>query len=101
MATHGKKGFYEGRVAQAIVDIVHTNGGVISLEDLKQHTSTMVDPISVSYKGARLWEIPPNGQGITALITLNILDGMDLKGRFYLIDDLNALKFVDKSITGT
>ena len=80
LATHGKKGFYEGRVAQAIVDIVQANGGVITLEDLKQHTSTMVEPISVSYKGVRLWEIPPNGQGIAALMALNILEGMDLKG---------------------
>ncbi|XP_072028259.1 glutathione hydrolase-like YwrD proenzyme [Amphiura filiformis] len=80
LATHGKKSFYEGRRAQAIVDIVQANGGVITLEDLKQHTSTMVEPISVSYKGVRLWEIPPNGQGITALIALNILDEMDLKG---------------------
>ena len=82
LATNGKEGFYQGRIAQAIVDITHANGGVISMEDLQNHTSDMVDPISVSYRGVRLWEIPPNGQGITALIALNILEGMDLKGWF-------------------
>ena len=57
----------------------------MSLEDLKSHTSTRVDPISVEYKGVRLWEIPPNGQGIVALMTLNILKGFDMKGEFYFL----------------
>ena len=81
----GPKGFYEGEIATAIVEAVNHNGGVMSLEDLKSHTSTRVDPISVEYKGVRLWEIPPNGQGIVALMTLNILKGFDMKGEFYFL----------------
>ncbi|XP_072167953.1 glutathione hydrolase-like YwrD proenzyme [Diadema setosum] len=79
LASHGKKGFYEGPVAQAIVDIVQANEGILALSDLKGHTSTFVDPISTTYKGVRLWEIPPSGQGITALMALNILEDYDLQ----------------------
>ncbi|KAJ8318022.1 hypothetical protein KUTeg_003113, partial [Tegillarca granosa] len=79
LSNHGKKGFYEGRIAQAIVDVIEKFGGVMTLDDLKNHKSTLVDPISVDYKGYRIWEIPPNGQGITALIAFNILQHFDLK----------------------
>ncbi|KAL2090242.1 hypothetical protein ACEWY4_014930 [Coilia grayii] len=80
IARRGKAGFYEGKVAEAIVEIVQENGGVMSLEDLKNHTSTEVTPISTDYKTVRLWEVPPNGQGMAALIALNILENFPLKG---------------------
>lgn len=80
LANDGKKGFYEGRVAQAIVDIVQENGGVLTMEDFANHTSTFEEPISTVYRGIEVWEIPPNGQGIIALMALNILEGFDLKG---------------------
>lgn len=51
----------------------------MTLEDLKNHETTFEDPISVAYKGVRLWEIVPNGQGIVALLTLNILQSFDLQ----------------------
>ncbi|KAG7488126.1 hypothetical protein MATL_G00031040 [Megalops atlanticus] len=79
VARHGKAGFYEGRIAEAIVDVISRNDGVISLEDLKNHTSTEVTPIFTDYKGVRLWECPPNGQGIAALIALNILENFPIK----------------------
>ncbi len=75
---HGKAGFYEGRIAESIVDLLQSLGGVMTLDDLKNHTSTMVDPISTNYHGFDIYEIPPNGQGITALIALNILEDIDL-----------------------
>ena len=74
LGTHGKGAFYNGRIAKALVDVVQAHGGVMSLEDLQSHVTTFDDPISVDYKGHRVWEIPPNGQGITALMTLNILE---------------------------
>ncbi|XP_065066294.1 glutathione hydrolase-like YwrD proenzyme [Rhopilema esculentum] len=80
IGTQGKKGFYEGRVAQAIVDIVQENGGLLTLEDLNSHFNTFEDPISTTYRGIEVWEIPPNGQGIVALMALNILEGFDLGG---------------------
>lgn len=73
IASKGKAGFYEGRVAQAIVDIVQLKGGAMTLEDLASHTSSFVTPIKTSFRGVDVHEIPPNGQGITALLALNIL----------------------------
>ncbi|XP_005805284.1 uncharacterized protein LOC102228901 [Xiphophorus maculatus] len=74
LGEQGKPGFYQGRVAQAIVDVINQNGGVMTLEDLSSHDSEVVSPISTDYKGVRLWELPPNGQGLVALLLLNILE---------------------------
>ncbi|XP_005091586.1 glutathione hydrolase-like YwrD proenzyme [Aplysia californica] len=79
LATHGKKGFYEGRIAQVISAVVQQHGGLLTESDLSSHTSTPAEPICVDHRGVRVWELPPNGQGITALIALNILEGFDLK----------------------
>ena len=78
VAEGGKKGFYEGRIAEAIVKVVRQHGGVMRSKDLADHMSTFVEPISTNYKGVRLWEIPANGQGIVALMTLNLLEKFDL-----------------------
>ncbi|MFX1299895.1 MAG: gamma-glutamyltransferase [Promethearchaeota archaeon] len=77
LAEHGISGFYEGRIAEAIVELLQSMGGMMALEDLKHHANTFDDPISVNYKGSDVFEIPPNGQGITALIALNILEEFD------------------------
>ncbi|XP_038124885.1 glutathione hydrolase-like YwrD proenzyme [Cyprinodon tularosa] len=73
LGERGKPAFYQGRVAQAIIDVINQNGGVMTLEDLSSHDSEVVSPISTEYKGVRLWELPPNGQGLVALLLLNIL----------------------------
>lgn len=75
----GKTAFYEGRVAEAIVDTIREHGGVMTLDDLKRHRSEVICPISFQYKGVTLWEPPPNGQGLAALLLLNILDNFNLK----------------------
>jgi gamma-glutamyltranspeptidase/glutathione hydrolase len=67
--------FYRGSTAQTIVKFAAQTGGLITAADLARHTSTWVDPISTTYRGYDVWEIPPNGQGLTALIALNILEG--------------------------
>ncbi|RAH97285.1 gamma-glutamyltransferase [Acuticoccus sediminis] len=71
----GRKGFYEGPVAEDIVGRLKTLGGLHTLEDFATNTPTYVDPISVNYRGYDVYEIPPAGQGIVALIMLNILSG--------------------------
>ena len=78
LAEQGKAGFYTGRIAQAIVDCVQKHGGVLSLADLKEHESSYDQPIKTCYRGIDVWEMPPNGQGITALMALNILEGFDI-----------------------
>ncbi|XP_070765194.1 glutathione hydrolase-like YwrD proenzyme [Enoplosus armatus] len=79
LGERGKPAFYRGRVAQAIVDIISRNGGVMTLDDLSSHDSEVITPISTEYKGVRLWEPPPNSQGLAALLLLNILDNFPLK----------------------
>mmetsp|Transcript_15315 Transcript_15315/g.59857 ORF Transcript_15315/g.59857 Transcript_15315/m.59857 type:complete len:544 (+) Transcript_15315:50-1681(+) len=81
LGKHGNKAFYEGRIAQAIVDAVQSRGGVLSLDDLKNHTVTEDEPIHVRYGGVDVYEMPPNGQGITALLALNLLEGMQMGAR--------------------
>lgn len=86
LAEHGKVGFYKGRVAEAIVEVVKSKGGVMELEDLEKHTSTFVEPIKYTYGGeVTVYECPPNGQGITALIALGILESIQEQG---LVGDL-------------
>lgn len=75
----GKPAFYQGRIAQAIIDIIRHNGGVMTLDDLSSHDSEVITPISTEYKGVRLWEPPPNSQGLAALLLLNILENFPLK----------------------
>ena len=74
----GASAFYQGEIAEAIISVVNEAGGCIRADDLAQHLSTWGEPISVTYRGYRVFECPPNGQGITALIALNILEGFDL-----------------------
>lgn len=66
----GKNGFYKGDVAQQIVNKVKELGGLMELDDLANHKSEIVDPISIEFAGKELWEIPPSGQGLVALLAL-------------------------------
>jgi len=77
LVEHGKDGFYKGRVAQAIVNLIKSKGGVMEMSDLEGHESDFVEPIKYQYQGeVTVYECPPNGQGITALIALGILEAM-------------------------
>ena len=78
LARGGRDAFYTGPIAEAIVARVQGAGGALSLEDLAEHRSEWVAPVSASYREHELWELPPNGQGIAALQMLNILEGYDL-----------------------
>jgi gamma-glutamyltranspeptidase/glutathione hydrolase len=78
LAEGGAQAFYGGAVAEAIVSVLKEAGGCMALEDLAGHTSTWVEPISTVYRGLRVYECPPNGQGLAALLALNLLEGFDL-----------------------
>lgn len=80
------KDFYEGALAEAIVRFSNQTGGFMSAEDLAEYRPLWVDPLSLNYKGYDIWEIPPNGQGLTALIALGIL-GRDEFGENAFSDD--------------
>ena len=78
IADGGRKVFYRGEIAKAIVRFSEANGGLFSMKDFAQHQSTWVEPIRTSYSGCEIVELPPNGQGVVALEALNILGGYDL-----------------------
>ena len=75
----GKKGFYEGEIAHRIANFVQDQGGFLSYDDLKNHKSEWIEPVSTNYRGFDVWELPPNGQGIAALQILYLLDGYDIR----------------------
>eukprot|EP00127_Corallochytrium_limacisporum_P001750 Clim_evm4s78 gene=Clim_evmTU4s78 len=83
VANHGKAGFYgrESQTAKAIIEVLREKGGLMTFDDLENHTTTEVETVCVNYKGIELHEIPPNGQGLTALMALGILKHCDLGGK--------------------
>ncbi len=102
IAEGGSAAFYTGAIADAIVGAIQAQGGVMTLDDLKAHHSTWDDPISTDYRGLRVYECPPNGQGIAALQALNVAQGFDLADmpwdspeRIHLMVEAMRLAFAD------
>jgi gamma-glutamyltranspeptidase / glutathione hydrolase len=83
LAAEGRDAFYQGEIAHQIVQFSQENDGFFTLEDFRSHTTEWIEPIGIDYRGHTILELPPNGQGITALIALNILEGFDLAGMEY------------------
>jgi gamma-glutamyltranspeptidase/glutathione hydrolase len=79
IAQGGAEAFYQGKIAQTICSFIQAQGGFLSERDLAEHQSEWVDPISTNYRGYDVWELPPNGQGLSVLQMLNILEGYDLR----------------------
>jgi gamma-glutamyltranspeptidase/glutathione hydrolase len=79
IAELGRDGYYKGATAQGIVDISKEFGGVMTLEDLADFRPEWVTPISTTYRGWKVYEIPPNTQGIAALIMLNLMEQFPLQ----------------------
>ena len=79
----GRDAFYNGAIAERIVAFSKADGGFLELEDFASHTTEWVEPIRTDYRGHTVLELPPNGQGITALMILNVLQGFDLAAHEY------------------
>jgi gamma-glutamyltranspeptidase / glutathione hydrolase len=79
IARDGPPVFYKGGIAKKIVAYSDKVGGLFTLKDFFDHTSTWVEPVSTTYRGYEIWELPPPGQGIAALQMLNLLSAYDLK----------------------
>lgn len=78
VAARGRDGFYAGAVAEDMVTYLNSVGALHTMDDFAAQSADYVDPISSDYAGRQVLEIPPNGQGITALMMLNILKRFDL-----------------------
>jgi len=104
IAGKGRKGFYEGRVAKRIADYIQRQGGFLNEQDLANHRSEWVTPVSTTYRGYEVWELPPNGQGIAVLQMLNLLEGYDLAAMgfgsaeyMHLFTETKKLAFEDRA----
>lgn len=102
VAEDGPRAFYTGEIAAAIAAVVQRHGGVLSEADLAEHASTFEAPISATYRGVRVWECPPNGQGLAALLALRLAEGFDLAAldplgpdRWHLLVECMRLAFAD------
>jgi gamma-glutamyltranspeptidase/glutathione hydrolase len=104
LAKGGRDAFYRGEIGRAIVDYCQKNGGFLSMEDLAAQKAEWVEPISTTYRGHTLYELPPNGQGLTALLLLNILEPIDLttlKGQperyYHTLIEATKIAFADRN----
>ncbi|WP_227937963.1 gamma-glutamyltransferase [Alkalihalobacillus deserti] len=103
IADEGSDVFYKGAIAQLMVDDIQANGGILTLNDFKNHRSDWVDPISVDYRGYTAYNLPPNTQGMASLSILNILNNFDLSSikegsveYFHLLIEATKLAFADR-----
>src|SRR5262249_21349233 len=78
IAAKGAHAFYEGAIAEDMVKTLAARGSFLTAEDFVRHRGNAVDPISTNYRGMDVLEIPPHGQGLTALVMLNILENFDV-----------------------
>jgi gamma-glutamyltranspeptidase/glutathione hydrolase len=78
IADGGRDCFYDGPIAESIGRFMKEAGGFLTASDLEEHRSEWVEPVSTTYRGLKIWELPPNTQGIAALQILNLLEGFDV-----------------------
>lgn len=98
----GSRIFYEGALAKQIADFVQAQGGWLTKEDLAHHQATWDTPINTDYRGVTVWECPPNGQGLAALLALNIAENFDIASmgeqsadRYHYLIESMRLSFAD------
>ena len=103
IAGGGKEVFYGGALGEEIVKFSRQNGGLLSLKDFSDHTSTWVEPIKTTYRGYEVVEMPPNTQGMTVLEMLNMLERFDVRSLGYgtaayihLLIEIKKLAFADR-----
>ncbi|MFN0120922.1 MAG: gamma-glutamyltransferase [Blastocatellia bacterium] len=104
IAAGGRDVMYKGELARKIVKFAQAQGGTHTMADFAAHTSNYVDPISASYRGHTVYELPPNNQGLAALEMLNILEGYDVKSLghntaeyLHLLVEAKKLAFLDRA----
>lgn len=101
IADEGRDAFYAGAIADGIAAFSEAHGGYLSRSDLQAHRSRWVEPLSVVYRGVEIFEMPPPGQGLTALQLLQLLDGFELRvddaDSWHLLIEAKKLAFEDRA----
>ena len=100
----GREAFYQGAIATEIARFVGEHGGYLTAEDLAAHHGEWIRPVSTSYRGHDVWELPPNGQGIAALQILNLIEPYDVAAMgpgsadwIHLFTEAKKLAFEDRA----
>ena len=101
----GLDSFYQGEIAERIVNYSKERGGYFTMRDFLEHEAAWVDPVSSRYRGYDVWELPPNGQGIAALQMLNLLEHFDIASlepnspeHLHLVIEAKKLAFEDRAV---
>ncbi|MDV3467617.1 gamma-glutamyltransferase [Stenotrophomonas sp. C3(2023)] len=104
IADGGRDAFYKGDIARTIDRYFKANGGYLSYQDMADHEGEWIEPVSSSYRGYDVWELPPNSQGIAALQILNVLEGYDFSKipfgspeHVHLFVEAKKLAFADRA----
>ena len=104
IARDGREAFYHGAIARAIAADIHARDGLLNERDFADHQSEWVDPISTSYRGHELFEMPPSTQGFVALEMLNIMEGFDIHAfghnsadYLHVVSEAKRIAFADRS----
>ena len=104
IAKGGRDAFYKGEIARTIDAFMKKHNGFLSYDDLASHSSYWVEPVSINYRGYKVWELPPNGQGTAALQMLNILEGYNIASMgfgsaeyLHLLTEAKKLAYEDRA----
>jgi gamma-glutamyltranspeptidase/glutathione hydrolase len=104
LAKGGEAAYYRGPIARAIVDFSKANGGLFELADFTRHKADWVEPLSTTYRGVRVHQIPPPGQGVVTLTLLDLLENFDLAGLgrdspdfWHVLVEAKKLAFADRA----
>jgi gamma-glutamyltranspeptidase/glutathione hydrolase len=91
IADHGRDAYYKGEIGKRMLETIKRHGGVMTAQDLAEYSAEWVEPISTTYRDWTVYEMPPNGQGLAALLMLNMMETFPLGQKDYGFGSANAL----------
>ncbi|MFV8333924.1 gamma-glutamyltransferase [Flavobacterium sp. GSP14] len=104
IAKGGRDAFYKGDIARESAKFIQAQGGFLAYEDFATHRSDWIEPVATNYRGYDVWELPPNGQGISTLQMLNIIEGYDFSNipfgsaeHLHIVNEAKKLVFEDRA----
>jgi gamma-glutamyltranspeptidase/glutathione hydrolase len=91
IADHGRDAYYQGEIAKRVLETIKRHGGVLAAPDLAEYSAEWVEPLSTTYRDWTVYELPPNGQGLAALLMLNIMETFPIGQKEYGFNSTKAL----------
>lgn len=91
IAEHGRDAYYKGEISKRVLETIKRHGGVMTTQDMAEFSAEWVEPISTTYRDWTVYELPPNGQGLAALMMLNLMETFPLGQKDYGFASAKAL----------